>query len=156
MRRRTITRSIRQDYSTIATAQLIGGCTGGDAAAWHEFIRRFHTIIAITASCAARRWGVASPQMIDDLIEEAYLTFCADHGRLLRQFRFECADGISDFLKIVTANVVNDHFRALYGDTRRKTQRVHPTTVQRSIATPTVPLCLDDVTPAETSDRDPI
>jgi hypothetical protein len=114
----SLTRSIRQDYSAIATVQLIGGCTGGDAAAWHEFIRRFHSIIAITASRAARRWNAASPQIIDDLVEETYLTLCADHGRVLRQLRFEYAEGISDFLKIVTANVANDHFRALYGDKR--------------------------------------
>jgi hypothetical protein len=92
---------------------------------------------------------VAVPQIIDDLVEETYLTLCADHGRVLRQFRFEYTDRISDFLRIVTANVANDHFRALYGDTRGAT-------VQKSIATPAAPLCLDDITPAETNDRNPI
>ena len=109
------------DYTTFATAKLIEVCTGGDAAAWQEFIRRFHAIIAIAAFRAARRWRLPSPQMIDDLIEETYLTLCADRGRVLRQFRFEYGGGISDFLKIVTANVANDHFRALYGDTREGT-----------------------------------
>jgi len=118
MTSRTIARFIRPDYSTISTAKLIEVCTGGDAAAWHEFIRRFHTMIAITASRAARRWGITSPQIIDDLIEETYLTLCADRGRLLRQFRFEYGDAISGFLKVVTASVVNDHFNALCLDKR--------------------------------------
>jgi hypothetical protein len=107
-----------RDYTTFATATLIEVCTGGDAAAWQEFMRRFHSIIAITASRAALRWGVASPQMIDDLIEKIYLTLCADHGRVLRQFRFEYGDAISGFLRIVTANIANDHFTALCGDKR--------------------------------------
>jgi len=97
---------------------LIGGCTGGDAAAWHEFIWRFHTIIAITAFRAAQRWSVTSPQIIDDLVEETYLTLCADQGRVLRQFGTEYGDRMSDFLKIVTAKVANDHFRTLYGHKR--------------------------------------
>jgi hypothetical protein len=108
---------IRPDYSTIATAELMRGCTGGDAAAWQEFIRRFHTIIAITVSRAARRWTVASPQIVDDLVKKTYLTLCADHGQVLRQLRFEHGDAIS-LLKRVTVSVVDDHFRALSADRR--------------------------------------
>jgi hypothetical protein len=111
----TITGFIRPDYSTVPTVQLIESCAGGDGAAWNEFIRRFHSIIAITAARAAQRWGVASPEMIDDLIEEIYLTLCADHGRVLRQFRFEYRDAISGCLQIVAANIADDHFRVLCG-----------------------------------------
>ena len=42
-------------------------CADGEAAAWQEFIRRYHRIIAITAYRAARRWGENSPAAVDDL-----------------------------------------------------------------------------------------
>jgi hypothetical protein len=112
------------DYTTIATAKLIEACTGGDAGAWQEFIRRFHSIIAITASRAARRWGEAGPQTIDDLIEETYLKLSADYGRLRQQLRLEREDAIPGFLKEFTVNIANDHFRVLSANTHGLDRRV--------------------------------
>jgi len=45
------------DYTSRTAAQLIEACTGGDAGAWQEFLRRYHNLVALTASRAARRWG---------------------------------------------------------------------------------------------------
>jgi hypothetical protein len=172
MASRTITWSIQPDYTTIATAKLIEVSTGGDAAAWLEFIKRFHGIIAITAFRAARRWGEADPQTIDGLIQETYLKLCADRGRMLRKYRFEHQDVISGFLKLITVNVADDYFRALYNDkhgwntagsprdcseTRRDTDRpAELTDPERALLVDRADLCLRDMTPAETRDRDPI
>jgi RNA polymerase sigma-70 factor (ECF subfamily) len=167
---RTITGSGPPDYSILAIAKLIDACTAGDAAAWQEFMRRFHSIIAITASRAARRWGEVSPQAIDDLIQETYLKLCADRGRVLQQFRFEHEDAIFGFLKIITANVANDYFKALNAHKRGGNtvsapldgSEIHSgtdrpaglTDPERALLLDRVDTCLCDLAPVETKDRD--
>jgi hypothetical protein len=110
--------SIQTDYAKIGTAELIEISTSGDAAAWLEFISRFHGTIAVTASRAARRCGETHLPTIDNLIQETYLKLCADRGRILRQYRFEHEDAIRGLLKFVTVGVAEDHFRALHADKR--------------------------------------
>jgi RNA polymerase sigma-70 factor (ECF subfamily) len=170
MASRSITRSNPPDYATLAVAKLIEACTGGDSAAWQEFIRRFHSIIAITASRAARRWSEASPSTIDDLVQETYLKLCADRGRVLQQFRFEHEDAIFGFLKIITINVVNDYFKGLYAHKRGGNAVSGPldgsethsgtdrpaglTDPERALMVDRVDACLRDMAPAETRDRD--
>ena len=111
-------RSTSVDYSTLRAAELIEACARGESAAWQEFIRRFNRIIAVTAARTARRWGETSPQLIDDLVQDTYLKLCAHRGRVLREFQFEHEDAIFGFLKVVTANVVNDRFKGLHTDKR--------------------------------------
>jgi RNA polymerase sigma-70 factor (ECF subfamily) len=166
----TTTRSNPPDYTTLATAQLVEACSGGDAAAWQEFMRRYHSIIAITASRAARRWGQAAPATIDDLIQETYLKLCADRGRVLRQFRFGHDDAIFGFLKTITLNVAHDYFKGLFADKRGGNTISAPldgteahndadrpaglTDPERAILIDRVDACLRDQAPAETRDRD--
>jgi RNA polymerase sigma-70 factor (ECF subfamily) len=150
--------------------ELLDACIGGDAAAWQEFMRRFHNVIAIGASRAARRWGVAVPATIDDLIQETYLKLCADRGRVLQQFRFEHEDALFGFLKIITTNVANDYFKALkahkrggnavsaslddseiHSDTNRLAGLTGP---ECALLLDRVDACLRDLAPVETRDRD--
>lgn len=164
------TRSLRVDYTTVTLARLIEACTDGEAAAWQEFIRRFNRIIAITASRAARRWGNATPQTIDDLIQDTYLKLCAGRGRILREFELQHEDAIYGFLKVVTANVVNDYFKGLRADKRGgnrvndpldgsedKRSNARPaglTVPDRALLMDQVDACLRATAPAETMDRD--
>jgi RNA polymerase sigma-70 factor (ECF subfamily) len=158
------------DYSTVPVAELIGACTGGDAAAWQEFIRRFHRIIAITASRVARRWGRTSPEVVDDLVQDTYLKLCAEGGRALRHFQSDHPDAIFGFLKVVTANVVNDHFKGLHTAKRGGSQTAEPledaepvgrtegaaglTDAERGLLLDEVDACLGVVAPPETRERD--
>ena len=91
------------DYSAVSVSELIRACVEGEAAAWQEFIERFHRIIAITSYRAARRWGKDSPAVVDDLTQEAYVKLCADHARVLREFDSPHPDAMFAFLKVVTA-----------------------------------------------------
>ena len=59
-----------------------------------------------------RQWGEPIPSLIDDLTQETYLKLCADDCRLLKNFRSQYPGAIFGFLKVVTANVVHDHFKA--------------------------------------------
>jgi len=166
---RSSTHFIRVDYATATTTELIDACTGGDSAAWREFMRRYHSLIAITACRGARRWGDYTSHTIDDLIQETYLKLCASRGRALREFQFEHDDAIFGFLKVVTTNVVNDYFKALHAN-RRGGNRVvaslegseadnadNPiglTAPERSILAEQVDACLLAAAPAATRHRD--
>lgn len=93
---------------------LIQACAeGGDPAAWEEFVRRFQALISSVVFRTARRWGADSPALVDDLVQESYLKLCRDHMRVLREFRPDHPEAFFGFLKVIAANVVHDHFRAL-------------------------------------------
>lgn len=79
---------------------------------WAEFIRRFQPLISTVVLRTARLWGEPVPSLIDDLTQETYLKLCADDCLLLKNFRSQYPSAIFGFLKVVTANVVHDHFKA--------------------------------------------
>jgi RNA polymerase sigma-70 factor (ECF subfamily) len=107
------------DYAALSAERLILACTQtGDAAAWEEFVRRFHRLIATVALRVARRWGDSSPQAVDDLIQETYLKLCAGNFRILRSFKSQHPDAFYGYLKVVTANLVHDRFKAAHSDKR--------------------------------------
>jgi RNA polymerase sigma-70 factor (ECF subfamily) len=60
----------------------------------------------------ARQWGEPTSNLLDDLIQETYLKLCADDCRLLKNFRSHHPHAIFGFLKVVTANVVHDYYKA--------------------------------------------
>lgn len=101
------------DYVALSAEDLVLACTEtGDAAAWEEFVRRFHRLISTVVLRVSRRWGGSSPQLIDDLVQDTYLKLCADDCRLLRNFKPHHPDAFFGYLKVVTANLVHDHFKA--------------------------------------------
>jgi len=101
-------------YSVLSSEDLVKACVGSNnEAAWAEFIRRFHPVIAKVAGRTARRhWPQAPRHLVDDLVQEAYLKLCADDCRLLRQFQFRQRESIYGFLKVVAVSVVLDHFKS--------------------------------------------
>jgi RNA polymerase sigma-70 factor, ECF subfamily len=84
---------------------------GADSAAWEEFVRRFRPVIAGTVMRTARRFGVTTPDLIDDLIQETYLKICGHRCRILREFQSQAADAIFGLLKTVAFSVTQDHFK---------------------------------------------
>ncbi len=83
----------------------------GDVAAWEEFVRRFHRLIATVVLRTASRLGDSSSQTVDDLIQETYLKLCEHNYRILRNFSEHHADAFLGYLPVVTVNVVRDHFK---------------------------------------------
>lgn len=158
------------DYTTLPIEELLKSCTTGKAAAWQEFVRRFHGVIAITASRIARRRGEASLQIIDDLVQDTYLKLCSNRARLLRECRVDHPNAIFGFLKIVAANVANDHFKALHAAKRAGSQSTEPfgdpwgasdpegriglSIAERALLLEKVDARLRDMTPPETRERD--
>jgi len=106
-------------YSSFSPDDLVKACAGSkNPAAWEEFIRRFHPVIARVVLRTARRWGEPSRQVLDDLTQETYLTLCEDNSRLLRSFQPRFPDAIFGFLKVVAANVVHDHYKSALAEKR--------------------------------------
>jgi len=100
------------DYANTPVDELAIHCLrGADQAAWTEFIRRFHPLIASVVIRVARHWGERSPQAIDDLVQETYLKLCAAG---LRGFKFATSnhpDAMYGYIKVFTANLIHDHFK---------------------------------------------
>jgi RNA polymerase sigma-70 factor (ECF subfamily) len=107
------------DYASLSPEELVLACgQTDDVAAWGEFVRRFHRLIATVALRVTRRWGEPSPQLIDDLVQETYLKLCANNFRMLRRFKSHHPDAFYGYLKVVTANLVHDHFKAAHSSKR--------------------------------------
>ena len=107
------------DYSSIPPQELILACLhDGEESAWAEFIRRFNPLIARVVVRTAHRWGEFSRSVLDDLVQETYLKLCAEDCRLLRTFNSRQPEAIYGYLKVVTANVVHDHFKGAHAAKR--------------------------------------
>jgi RNA polymerase sigma-70 factor, ECF subfamily len=111
--------SSHMEYGVLSAEDLVRACSQtGDPAAWEEFVRRFHRLIATVALRTARRCGKTSPHVIDELVQETYVKLCSDNFRLLRSFEPRHPDAFYGFLKVVTANLVLDHFKATRSEKR--------------------------------------
>ena len=101
------------DFRSLSPEDLVDACLQTrEEATWAEFVRRFRPLISTVVLRTARNWGVTSPHQLDDLVQETYLKLCAEDCRLLKNFRSRHPGAIFGFLKVVTANVVHDHFKA--------------------------------------------
>jgi RNA polymerase sigma-70 factor, ECF subfamily len=99
--------------------ELIRRCAASRSPeAWEEFIRRFHRLIATVILRTAGRLGDASKQTVDDLLQETYLKLCADDFRILRTFEQQHPDAFTGYVKVITANVVRDHFKSVHTQKR--------------------------------------
>ena len=108
-----------ESYSSISIEELVRRCSASRSAeAWEEFVRRFHRLIASVILRIADRLGDSSKQTVDDLIQETYLKLCADNFRILRSFEQQHPGAFISFVKIVTENVVRDHFKSSHTQKR--------------------------------------
>lgn len=98
----------------LAPGELLQRCLdSGDREAWEEFVRRYRKTIALVVLRVSRAWNESSTLIIDDLVQETFLKLCEDNCRVLREFRSEQPQGLPGFLKVLAANLAQDHFRAL-------------------------------------------
>jgi RNA polymerase sigma-70 factor (ECF subfamily) len=104
-----------ESYPSISIEELVRQCSASRSPeAWEEFVRRFHRLIATVILRTASRLGDSSKQTVDDLIQETYLKLCADDFRILRSFEQQHPDAFTGYIKVVTANVVRDHFKSAH------------------------------------------
>jgi RNA polymerase sigma-70 factor (ECF subfamily) len=159
------------DYSAILPEELMHAClSNGDELAWAEFIRRFQPLIASVVLRLARRWGEASPSLIDDLVQETYLKLCAERLQVLESFKPAHRDAVYGYIKVFTTNLVHDHFKASHTQKRSlgiattsigaaETTGVLEATVsasgvERAVLIQEVDGCLQKITRGQNSRRD--
>ncbi len=106
-------------YDELNSIELVLTCLRtGEEAAWTEFIRRFQPLIASVVIRISRRWDQNSPELMHDLIQETYLKICLNRTDLLKNFQATHADAVFGFIKVFTANLVHDHFKAIHAQKR--------------------------------------
>lgn len=110
-------------FTSSSIEELVQHCAVfGETAAWEEFVRRFHRLIAKVILRVAIRYGDSSKETVDDLIQETYLKLCANNYRLLKGFEHRHPDAFIGYVQVVAANVVRDHFKLSYNRKRSRNQ----------------------------------
>jgi RNA polymerase sigma-70 factor (ECF subfamily) len=106
------------DPRKLSVKELVSYCLDSqNQDGWNEFVRRFQPLIAgVVTKCVFRRKH-PNADLIDDLVQESYKKLIANNYKALREFDFQHDNAFFGFLKVVTANVVEDHFR---GSTSQK------------------------------------
>jgi RNA polymerase sigma-70 factor, ECF subfamily len=105
--------------ASVSIEELVRRCAASRSPeAWEEFVRRFHRLIATVILRTAGRLGDASKPTVDDLLQETYLKLCADNFRILRTFQQQHPDAFTGYVKVLTANVVRDHFKSAHTQKR--------------------------------------
>jgi RNA polymerase sigma-70 factor, ECF subfamily len=100
------------DYVNASADELAIHCLrGADQAAWTEFIRRFHPLIASVVIRVARHWGESTPQAIEDLVQETYLKLCIAGLHGFRSISPNHPEAMYGYIKVFTTNLVQDHFK---------------------------------------------
>lgn len=109
-----------QDYSRLSVNELVRlCCEQRSPELWDEFIRRFHPTIAGVVMKQTRRFGETRPEVVADLVQDVYLKLCSDDCRILREFEPTHSEAFFGYLKVISVNFVNDHFKALFTNKRR-------------------------------------
>jgi RNA polymerase sigma-70 factor (ECF subfamily) len=154
------------EFPSTTPAELVRACAESrDPHAWEEFVRRFQPLIAAVALRTCRRWGEFSPQVVDDLVQETFLKLCAEQCRLLRDFKPEHPDSFLGYLKVLTTNLVHDHFKARssakrgLGRAAESLETAGPAVapapeLERGILIQEIKSCLERVAPGAESVRD--
>jgi RNA polymerase sigma-70 factor (ECF subfamily) len=109
-----------QGYSELSVSELVKlCCEQRTPQLWEEFVRRFHPTIAGVVMRRARKWNETRPEVVAELVQDVYLKLCADDCRILRKFAPSHPEAFFGFLKVISVNFVNDHFKALLTNKRR-------------------------------------
>lgn len=160
------------DYSVIPPEELFFVCSQTrDAPAWAEFVRRFHPLISRVVVRVARQWGEKSTHVFDDLIQDTYLKLYADRTKISQKFKPTHPDAVYAYIKVCTANLVHDHFKATHSqkrssgidipiDSRDFEHRAESPTVaagvnlDRSVLIRQIESCLQAIAPGTEGQRD--
>lgn len=84
---------------------------------WFEFWHRFQPVIARTIRRRILRYTQwVDRDWVDDLVQETFLKICKDNYKVLRNFEFWHENAFRGFLKVLTANAVEDDIRKKSSD----------------------------------------
>src|SRR5436309_2166379 len=99
---------------SLSAVELIVRCgRTGDAAAWNEFVRRFHERILLYVLRERRSYGLTEneAEAVRDLTQEVYVRLLANDRRTLCEFRGESEPAALAYLACIVRSVVSDQLR---------------------------------------------
>jgi RNA polymerase sigma-70 factor (ECF subfamily) len=99
-------------YQNLSVVELVKHCADGEPQAWQEFLRRFRRPIALAVVRALRRTGSFAPAIIDDLLQDIFVSLCANDYAQLRTLVAKYPDTLDDMLLRVASNATYDYLRA--------------------------------------------
>jgi RNA polymerase sigma-70 factor (ECF subfamily) len=91
--------------------RLMEDCLSGKPEQWSAFVAHCHPVIQAAVVRSIRRCGTPTPELAEDLVQDAYVRLCADNYRVLRDFRFSDSGGLYGLLEAVAVSVTFDCFR---------------------------------------------
>jgi len=113
-----------------SVAELLDRCSlrPADDFAWEEFVRRFQLTIKTSVTKVynrktrenLERRSQFSDDTVDDLVQTVYCRLVDDRSEALRRFQGAHNNSIYEYLKLISINVVKDHFRELNAQKRPK------------------------------------
>ena len=80
-----------------------------DAAAWDEFIRRFHAAIYAAVLRTGRRYAQFHRGLCDDLVQETYLRLSSNRAHALREFVPQHPGSAFCYVQVIAIRVVHDY-----------------------------------------------
>jgi len=80
-----------------------------DAAAWDEFIRRFHAAIYAAVLRTGRRYAQFRRGLCDDLVQETYLKLSAHSAKALREFVPRHSGSAFCYVQVIAIRVTRDY-----------------------------------------------
>ena len=100
------------NWQGISDRELVELCLqDNQREAWTEFLRRFQPLMAAVVARTIRRWMPPNRSLVDDLVQSSLRKICDNNCRAMRGFRWLHENSFRGFLKVVSSNVVQDHFR---------------------------------------------
>lgn len=100
------------NWQTLSDRELVELCLqDNQREAWTEFLRRFQPLMAAVVAKTIRRWMPPNRSLVDDLVQSSLRKICDNNCRAMRSFRWLHENSFRGFLKVVSSNAVQDHFR---------------------------------------------
>jgi RNA polymerase sigma factor (sigma-70 family) len=102
--------ALAHDYSDLTGEELLRVCADlRDAAAWDEFIRRFHAAIYAAVLRTGRRYAQFHRCLCDDLVQETYLRLSSHKAKALREFVPRHPGSAFCYVQVIAIRVTHDY-----------------------------------------------
>jgi len=151
-----ISPALANNYTDLSPEELLCVCADlRNAAAWDEFIRRFHAVICRAVTRICRRYGQFDRAICDDLVQDTYLRLSAKDAKALREFVPRYPGSAYCYVQVIAERVTQDYYRRKH---ILRTEELPPD--QPDVAAPNkaewlaTRLAIDDVLRKRASERD--
>jgi RNA polymerase sigma-70 factor (ECF subfamily) len=92
--------------------EILARCLESDKQAdWEQFVLHAQPVVGAGAARALRRWNAVSAQLLQDIVQDAFVRLCDRNFQVLRGFRADHPDALLAYLRAVGSSAACDHKR---------------------------------------------